>query len=219
MKIVGRVVGALVLLAIVAGIIWRWETNGWGSLVWLVVAIATPMIRAPFANRTAENTITEKRETGTEPVLLFLVMAGTTFLPIVHLLTGVFSFADYDLPTWATVVGAVIPIPALWLFWRSHADLGRNWSVTLEVREEHTLVTNGVYRRVRHPMYTSLFALYLASPLLLHNWIAGFSGVVSFAVLHLVRVANEERMMRDLFGAEYEAYVARTGRLLPRLAS
>jgi protein-S-isoprenylcysteine O-methyltransferase Ste14 len=39
---------------------------------------------------------------------------------------------------------------AVWLFWRSHADLGRNWSPSLELREGHELVTEGVYRYVRH---------------------------------------------------------------------
>jgi protein-S-isoprenylcysteine O-methyltransferase Ste14 len=44
----------------------------------------------------------------------------------------------------------------LWLFYRSHADLGTNWSITLEIREQHRLITQGVYRRIRHPMYSAL---------------------------------------------------------------
>ena len=68
------------------------------------------------------------------------------------------NFADYRLPApylAATVpwCGAAVMLAALWLFWRSHADLGWHWSATLEVREGHALVDRGVYRRVRHPMY------------------------------------------------------------------
>jgi len=50
---------------------------------------------------------------------------------------------------------------------RTHKDLGRNWSVTLEVREQHALVTNGVYSRVRHPMYSAFWLWALAQALLL----------------------------------------------------
>ena len=53
--------------------------------------------------------------------------------------------------------GLVCLAAGLWFFHRSHADLGTNWSLTLEVREKHQLVTGGIYRRVRHPMYMALF--------------------------------------------------------------
>src|SRR6185503_9686725 len=70
-----------------------------------------------------------------------------------------FEVADYPLCPWALVTGAVVLAVSLWLFHRSHADLGTNWSVTLEVRQGHTLVTRGVYERVRHPMYSSLLLM------------------------------------------------------------
>ncbi|NOT29051.1 MAG: isoprenylcysteine carboxylmethyltransferase family protein [Planctomycetes bacterium] len=54
---------------------------------------------------------------------------------------------------------------------RSHADLGTNWSITLEVREQHTLVTRGVYARVRHPMYTALLLYALGQWLVVPNWL------------------------------------------------
>lgn len=44
---------------------------------------------------------------------------------------------------------------ALWLLWRSHADLGRSWMGTLAIKEKHALVTQGVYRHIRHPMYAA----------------------------------------------------------------
>ncbi len=48
-------------------------------------------------------------------------------------------------------------VAALWLFWRSHADLGRNWSQAFELRKGHELITHGVYRVVRHPMYAAIW--------------------------------------------------------------
>jgi len=104
---------------------------------------------------------------------------------------------------------------SLWLFYRTHKDLGRNWSVTLEVRDRHTLVTNGVYSRVRHPMYSAFWLWALAQALLLPNWIAGPAGLIGFGTLFFLRVGREEALMTETFGDEYRRYMARTARILP----
>jgi protein-S-isoprenylcysteine O-methyltransferase Ste14 len=101
------------------------------------------------------------------------------------------------------------------MFRRTHKDLGRNWSVTLEVRQQHALVTDGVYSRVRHPMYSAFWLWALAQALLLPNWIAGPAGIVGFGTLFLLRVTREEQMMTETFGEEYRAYMARTWRVFP----
>ena len=58
--------------------------------------------------------------------------------------------------------------------------------------------------------------LFAAQPFFIHNWIAGWSGVLSFALMYFLRVSYEEAMMRDRFGALYDDYCERTGRLLPK---
>ena len=107
--------------------------------------------------------------------------------------------------------------PGLGLFWRSHVDLGNNWSLTTELRQDHSLITSGVYAHVRHPMYTSLWIMTAMQPLFLQNWIIGFLPVLSFAILYFVRVGYEEEMMAAQFGDEYREYCSRTGRLWPPL--
>jgi protein-S-isoprenylcysteine O-methyltransferase Ste14 len=96
-------------------------------------------------------------------------------------------------------------------------DLGQNWSPSLEIGEQQTLVTHGVYRRIRHPMYAAHWMWSIAQALLLHNWIAGPAGLVCFLPLYLMRVPREEQMMFDHFGAAYRAYITRTGRVIPRI--
>jgi protein-S-isoprenylcysteine O-methyltransferase Ste14 len=103
----------------------------------------------------------------------------------------------------------------LWLFYRSHADLGTNWSITLEVRERHQLITHGVYRSVRHPMYTAIGVYAVGHLLVIPNWVAGPSNVIAFAILLSLRLHAEEQMMVDEFGDEYAAYRARTKRFVP----
>ena len=77
------------------------------------------------------------------------------------------------------------------------------------------MVDTGVYRRVRHPMYASIFLWCLAQGLLLANWLAGWCALATFTLLYIVRTPREERMMREAFGADYDAYAARTKRLIP----
>ena len=116
-------------------------------------------------------------------------------------------------------LGMLILAGSLWIFFRAHADLGKNLSPSLQVREDHTLVTDGVYRRIRHPMYTSQLLWVLAQPLLLQNWIAGWASVIPFLSLCLLRIPQEEQMMQEQFGDEYQAYMQRTGRILPKIRS
>lgn len=172
--------------------------------------------RVVFRIRARGGRIVETRSAGLERLLLTLAFAGMVAIPLVYVFSGALGFADYPVPVWAGLAGSVAFLAALWLLWRSHADLGRNWSQTLELREGHELITSGVYRRLRHPMYAAFWLWGIAQPLLLHNWVAGFSCLVSFAPLYFMRVPREERMMLDRFGGEYQAYIERTGRVLPR---
>ncbi|MEM1411518.1 MAG: protein-S-isoprenylcysteine O-methyltransferase, partial [Pseudomonadota bacterium] len=203
------------VLAASAVIVLRTPVNGWGSLLWLVGQFGMGFIRFPFEQENRANVVVESRKTVLEKLLLACVFLGTFLLPVVQLTTGLFGFANVALPPWTVVAGALVLALGLWLFWRSHVDLGRNWSVTLEVREGHTLIEAGVYRRVRHPMYSALFLIFIAQALLISNLVAGPSGVVSMAIIYLFRVRQEEAMMRDRFGERYEQYCSRTGRLIP----
>lgn len=185
------------------------------KIIYVAFMALSVVIRQPFVRATQNNEIVKDRKTGLEKFLLALVSLGSFFVPMVYVLTPLLNFANYSLPVWANGLGVVVFAVGMWLFWRSHSDLGRNWSVTLEVREDHTLVTQGVYNAVRHPMYTSIFLWAIGQALILTNWIAGPSGLVGFGIMFLFRVRKEEQMMREQFGADYEAYCQRTKRLVP----
>jgi protein-S-isoprenylcysteine O-methyltransferase Ste14 len=65
-------------------------------------------------------------------------------------------------------------------------------------------------------MYAAHLLWALAQPLLLHNWIAGFSFLVVIIPHFLLRIGDEEKMMLDNFGDEYSEYMKKTGRFLPK---
>ena len=177
-----------------------------------VIYVAT---RGRFASRTKQNESMERRIGLQECVLLPAMLITSLLFPVIYLLTPLFSFADYELPGWIHWCGLAIMVAGLWLFWRSHADLGLNWSATLEMRKGHEIIKHGVYRRIRHPMYAAIWLFSIAQALLLNNWLAGWAVVFAFALMYVLRTPVEEQMMRDQFGKDYEDYMAETGRIFP----
>jgi protein-S-isoprenylcysteine O-methyltransferase Ste14 len=172
------------------------------------------VIRAPHGRRSRGITIARSCRSKRELVLLALAWTGF-FVPLIWVASPAFSFAEYPLRPGPLVAGIACLVVGLWLFHRSHADLGTYWSVTLEVRENHRLITQGIYRHVRHPMYSALFLYAIGQALVLPNWVAGPSYFVAFGILFALRIGAEERMMLEAFGDEYAAYMARTRRLVP----
>lgn len=187
------------------------------NAVFLAGFVVYVAIRGRFASGTKANVKTERRVDAAEKILLGLVGITSLLFPVLYLFTPLLGFADYPLPNVAWWCGALILIASIVLFYRSHADLGLNWSATLEMREGHTLVTQGVYRAIRHPMYAAILLFDVAQGLMLANWLAGWSALAIFLLLYLIRAPREERMMCDAFGDAYREYMGRTGRLIPRL--
>ncbi len=150
--------------------------------------------------------------------MVLLGLAGIGMLiPLVYVFTSILDFADYSLPNWMGWIGVVLFGAAIWLLWHSHAKLGWNWTPTLGIRDEHRLVTEGVYRYIRHPMYAAHWLWAIAQVFMLHNWIAGYSFLIAIVPHYLARVNNEEQMMLIHFGEEYRAYMERTRRMIPPL--
>lgn len=193
------------------------------QITWLALLIVGAMVRGVYTRRHGKPTIADDLNTGLDKALLLLSGVGMQLIPIVYLLTGWLDFADYGLPTAASLalgmVGALVFAVGIWLLWRSHADLGRNFAPTLQIVEDHALVTDGVFRRIRHPMYTAHLLWAIGQMLLLQNWIAGPAFLVVQIPLYLRRIPAEERMMLEQFGDEYREYMRRTGRLFPRFGS
>jgi protein-S-isoprenylcysteine O-methyltransferase Ste14 len=192
--------------------------NPWfGKALMLVSIASTIIIRAPHGGRSRKVAVVESRKGPLETALLALMWIVGMILPLVAIFTSFLSFADYPLHPVALAIGTVVLCLGIWLFYRSHADLGKNWSISLEIRENHQLVTSGVYRLIRHPMYTAIFLTALAQALLLSNWLAGPSCFLAFLVMFALRIGREETMMLNKFGEAYGDYMNRTKRLIPHL--
>jgi protein-S-isoprenylcysteine O-methyltransferase Ste14 len=185
--------------------------------VYFIALIIEMIIRAPVDKKRRQGKISERRVTTQEQILLGLLTLGGFFVPLIYAFTNWLDFANFKLPAWAGWLGILLTAGALFIFWRAHADLGVNWSPSLEIREQHELITRGIYGVIRHPMYASQWLLTLATPLLLQNWIAGLLNLVVFIPFYLLRVKAEEQMMLDSFGEQYREYMKNTGGVLPKM--
>jgi protein-S-isoprenylcysteine O-methyltransferase Ste14 len=188
-----------------------------GKIGWALMVSAWYIIRYPYERRSkrASVAINEKGR----PEYLRMTIAGSGFglLPAVYLWTPLLHFTDRA-SSWTLVFfGGLAASGALALFVLTHKALGKLWSVSLQLKEEHKLVTAGIYETLRHPMYAAFWLMALAQAFFLANWIAGLSGLLGFGVLFFSRIGPEERMMQAAFGDEYRSYQKRSWRIIPHI--
>jgi protein-S-isoprenylcysteine O-methyltransferase Ste14 len=187
------------------------------KLVWWAGIIGWYAIRLPHERRSRKTPIAIRSERRREQMLLAISFTGLFVIPVIFVATGEPRFADYPFQQALAWLGTAVFVLSLLLFYRTHRDLGRFWSVTLEIRDTHQLITTGVYRHVRHPMYSAFFLWAVAQALLLPNVVAGLAGLVGFGTLFVFRLPREERMMEERFGEAYRAYADRTKRIIPEI--
>jgi protein-S-isoprenylcysteine O-methyltransferase Ste14 len=186
-----------------------------GKLIWVCGVIGWYAIRYPFARRSKKTPIDRRDHKIRETVLLAISATGLGALPGLYVFTPVLRAADYPMQVWQPWAGGLCFGIALFLFRQTHRALGRYWSVTLEIKQQHMLMTEGIYRTVRHPMYAAFWLWALAQVVLIPNVVAGPAGLIGFGTLFFCRVNKEELLMLETFGDEYKAYMQRTCRIIP----
>jgi protein-S-isoprenylcysteine O-methyltransferase Ste14 len=187
------------------------------KVLWILGIVVWYAIRYPFQRHARKIGVARSVGGTGDRIALSIAAIGQFLIPGIYVATGQPAFADYAFQPVLAWLGLVVMLAALILFRQTHKQLGRNWSVTLETRTKHDLVTEGLYGYVRHPMYSSFLLSAVAQALLLPNWIAGLSGLVGIAVLFFYRVDREEAMMTATFGDQYRDYQRRTARVIPWL--
>ncbi|MBN1313570.1 MAG: isoprenylcysteine carboxylmethyltransferase family protein [Anaerolineae bacterium] len=186
-------------------------------IIFTIGALAYLVMLGVSRSRSRQNVITDRRESVMHSLLSILSFLGTHVIPFVYIFASWLSFADYRLPALCSWIGAVIFAASLGVIGKAHIDLDCNWSMRMEIAKGQAVVTRGIYCRVRHPIYAAMWLWGIGQTLLLHNRIAGPAALLLFVPIYFYRVPREEQMMREHFGEEYQAYIKRTGRLLPKI--
>ena len=177
------------------------------------------IIRFPYEKMNSKSPKIDNNHNFKESFFLILTFTGGLTLPILYFLTPWFDFANFEVNYFLGAIGVLLIIPSNWLFWRSHKDLDRQFSPKLEIKESHQLITHGVYKNIRHPMYSALLLNSCCQLLLIGNWVVAPAYLIGLSCLYLTRVGNEENLMLKHFGNEYVAYANRTHRLFPKLSN
>ncbi len=114
------------------------------------------------------------------------------------------------------VVVIVLFAFSLLLVWASVRRLGKQWSLEARLTENHQLITDGPYALVRHPIYTGLLGMLLATGLALSAPLVIVVAIAIYLAATYWRTHMEERLLREAFPEEYAAYAVRVPALIPR---
>jgi len=113
--------------------------------------------------------------------------------------------------------GLVVAIAlfSVWLVNSAARQLGKQWALAARLVEGHELIQDGPYRLVRNPIYTGMFGMLLATGLVMPRWIPLAIAILVFVAGTYIRIQREERLLRQAFGPEFDAYARRVPALIP----
>ncbi len=129
------------------------------------------------------------------------IIAGSETRELVAIVASVFA------------IGAAIF--SVWLTTTAVKTLGKEWSLTARLVEGHNLATSGPYAYVRHPIYSGMLGMLVATGLTVSHWAALLAGLVVFFVGTIIRVRSEEKLLREAFGDKFENYARRVPAIVP----
>ena len=188
---------------------------------WIFVAILVGFLPFGLYHRIRSNIGGEKLDRWQEGafILFGLRLSGLPWFigGIVWMIDpSLMAWASVPLPLWLRWCGFVLI--AIWcvLFVWTFQTLGKNLTDTVVTRKEHTLITTGPYRYVRHPFYLSFLIAVIGGGIVTANWYLFVTSLLPFSFL-VARTRIEEEKLVERFGDEYRDYMAKTGRFWPRL--
>jgi protein-S-isoprenylcysteine O-methyltransferase Ste14 len=156
---------------------------------------------------------------GTPMMLVIRIFGLVLWLsPIVYLLNPQWmAWSKIGLPDWARWFGFGFGIIVVGLIYWLFTSIQSGITPVSATRKNHKLVTHGIYRWVRHPLYSVGSSLYASFGLMSDNWFIILMAILAFIVM-AIRTPKEEANLIEKFGDEYREYMKRTGRFLPRLS-
>jgi protein-S-isoprenylcysteine O-methyltransferase Ste14 len=150
-------------------------------------------------------------------VILYYVVLFSFTLCLLYVFTTLLDFAHMDLAGPVRWFGFGLGVLSIYLLIWSHNALGKNWSGVVQLSDSHTLVTDGPYKYMLHPMYTSLFLYAISLAFMTANMVLAILCIGSVVVMYFARSRGEENMMMEAFGEAYKQHMQKVGRLLPRV--
>jgi protein-S-isoprenylcysteine O-methyltransferase Ste14 len=137
--------------------------------------------------------------------------------PLVYLINPSWmAWSKIGLPEWIRWLGVGVGVLCVFGIYWLFSSIGSGITPTSATRKEHQLVTNGIYRYIRHPLYTFGASMFVSFGMMADNWFIATLGILTF-ILMAIRTPKEEANLIEKFGDEYRDYMKRTGIFLPKL--
>lgn len=143
------------------------------------------------------------------PMVLALVLIMPIPLPLGFLGERVLP----DAPAAHWIAAAIVAAGLAFTVW-ARVHLGRNWSGTVTVKNDHELIRSGPYRFVRHPIYSGALLAIVGTSLARGDWRGPFAVSILFVALWR-KLQHEERWMAEAFGEDYAKYQSEVSALIP----
>ncbi|AFZ32768.1 Isoprenylcysteine carboxyl methyltransferase [Gloeocapsa sp. PCC 7428] len=147
----------------------------------------------------------------------YMMWANGLFSILLVLLAPILNF--YNLGSWNNIyvswIGIIVMISGLVIRYWAAQTLGKFYTRTLQIVEEHQIIDIGLYSIIRHPGYLGVFIMTIGAGLAVTNWIVLLITVITSFVSCAYRIYVEEEMLEGTFGEDYKVYKATTWRMIP----
>jgi len=136
-------------------------------------------------------------------ILLALQLLGLNIFP-------------YQNSTFLQIVGFILTCIGIWISIQARIDLGNNWTHAAEyqIKEKHQLITHGIYKYIRHPIYSGMFLSFIGSELIVGSYLV-IATIIVLPIVAYLQGKKEEKILIKEFGSEYKTYMKHSKMLLP----
>lgn len=196
------------------------EQEGLFRLVFIAIFVAALSISAYFRRRARRSSevIPRVRE-GKLSLTLRILFAAPFYLSFLAYMINPewMGWSSIALPSWLRWSGVAAGLGMLPVLYWVVRTLGKNISDTVLTKKDHTLVSEGPYRRVRHPLYSVGTVTFVSLGIIAANWFIIVMALLILIGIALIVIPREEANLKSKFGDEYSEYIKRTGMLAPRV--
>jgi protein-S-isoprenylcysteine O-methyltransferase Ste14 len=193
------------------------QLNFWPTLAFVLMALSwLTFVITFFFHKKPPSPPDKKRDPSS---IIGIVLQGVSYGIVWSIRRTWFTpmFPNRSVEIGLAVLTMVLAVWSVWFCSAAIRTLGEQWSLAARVVEGHKLVTKGPYSIVRNPIYTGMFGMLLATGLAVSHWIGLVIAIVIFAIGTFIRVRSEERLLREMFGPEFDAYARKVPAVIPFL--
>lgn len=188
------------------------------TIVFIAVMVCWIVFAFTFVFRKKPPAATDrKRDPGSIPGVLLQGLSYLVVWTIHRPLLTAFVSSNKTVSIVLGIIAVAAAIGSVLLVIAAVKTLGKEWSITARVVTGHKLAPAGPYNLVRHPIYTGMLGMLIATGIAVSYWQALAIATLIFLAGTMIRIRSEERLLRETFGPEFEAYAQRVPALIPGL--